>query len=114
MAVNTADYRTDFGPPGVTRARGGRLCRHVGFTGLMFASLGSIIGSGWLFGALYAAQIAGPAALISWGIGAVFVLLLALIHAELGGAFPVAGGSARFPHYSHGAALRQLADEGER
>ena len=79
-----------------------RLRRDVGFLGLMFASLGSIIGSGWLFGALYAAQIAGPAALISWVAGGVAVMLLALVHAELGGMFPVAGGSARFPHYAFG------------
>jgi amino acid transporter len=90
-----------------TRARHGDvgLRRDVGFTGLMFVSLGSIIGSGWLFGALYASQIAGPAALISWGIGAAFMLLLAFIHAELGGAFPVAGGTTRFPHYSHGSLI---------
>jgi amino acid transporter len=73
--------------------------------GLLFASLGSIIGSGWLFGALYASQVAGPAALVSWVLGAVFVLLLALIHAELGAAYPVAGGSARFPHYSYGTVI---------
>jgi amino acid transporter len=90
---------------GVARAPSGRYQREIGLTGLMFASLGSIIGSGWLFGALYAAQQAGPAALLSWGIGAVFVLLLALIHAELGGAYPVAGGSARFPHYSYGSVI---------
>lgn len=42
-----------------------RLKRDVTLIGLMMASLGSIIGSGWLFGALFAAQIAGPAALIS-------------------------------------------------
>jgi len=77
--------------------------RDVGLLGLMFVSVGSIIGSGWLFGALYASQQAGPAALVSWGIGALFMLTLALIHAELGGAFPVAGGTARFPHYSHGS-----------
>ncbi len=77
--------------------------RDVGLTSLMFVSVGSIIGSGWLFGALYASQQAGPAALISWGLGAVFMMALALIHAELGGAYPVAGGTARFPHYSHGS-----------
>src|SRR5881275_1896465 len=76
--------------------------RDVGLTALMFVSVGSIIGSGWLFGALYASQIAGPAALISWGLGAVFMLVLALIHAELGGAYPVSGGTARYPHFSHG------------
>jgi amino acid transporter len=85
--------------------REGRLRRDVGPIGLLFASLGAIIGSGWLFGALYAAQIAGPAALLSWVIGAVFVLILALIHAELGGAYPVAGGSMRFPHYSFGGLI---------
>src|SRR5215469_16870098 len=69
----------------------------------MFASVGSIIGSGWLLGALSASKVAGPAALISWVIGAVVVAVLALVHAELGGAFPVAGGSARYPHYAFGS-----------
>src|SRR5947208_3918887 len=92
---------------GAHRRRGasGRLRRDVGLTGLLFASLGSIIGSGWLFGALYAAQVAGPAALVSWGLGAGFVLILALVHAELSGAYPVAGGSARFPHYAYGSVI---------
>src|SRR5919199_362524 len=43
-----------------------RLRREVGFWGLTFFSLGSIIGSGWLLGALTAAKVAGPASLISW------------------------------------------------
>jgi amino acid transporter len=81
------------------------LRRDVGLTSLMFVSVGSIIGSGWLFGALYASQQAGPAALVSWGLGAVFMLALALVHAELGGAYPVSGGTARFPHYSHGSTV---------
>ena len=38
----------------------GHLRRTVGFYGLMFVSLGSIIGSGWLLGALNAAEVAGP------------------------------------------------------
>ena len=47
-----------------------QLKRHVGVVGLLFASVGSIIGSGWLFGALNASQEAGPAAIISWALGA--------------------------------------------
>ncbi len=39
--------------------------RQVGFLGLLWASEGSIIGSGWLFGALTAASIAGPSAIIA-------------------------------------------------
>jgi amino acid transporter len=69
----------------------------------MFASVGSIIGSGWLLGALTASKVAGPAALISWLIGAVAILILALVHAELGSMFPVAGGSGRYPHFAFGS-----------
>jgi amino acid transporter len=31
------------------------------------------------------------------------VILLALVHAELGGLFPVSGGTSRFPHYAFGS-----------
>jgi amino acid transporter len=78
------------------------LRREIGFIGLLWASAGSIIGSGWLFGAQKALVAAGPAAIISWGIGALAIFLLALTHAELGGMWPVAGGTARFPHYAFG------------
>jgi amino acid transporter len=81
---------------------GGGLRRDVGLIGLMWASVGSIIGSGWLYGAEKAVVMAGPAAIISWIIGAVAIVLLALVHAELGGMFPVAGGTARYPHYAFG------------
>src|SRR5277367_6357352 len=77
--------------------------RGVGFIGLLWASEGSIIGSGWLFGALIAATVAGPSAIIAWGIASVIVILLALVHAELGGLFPVSGGTSRFPHYAFGS-----------
>ena len=82
------------------RARG--LQRSVGFYGLMFVSLGSIIGSGWLLGALNAAKVAGPASILSWILAAGMLSLLALTYAELGATYPVAGGSARFSYYSHG------------
>src|SRR3954464_13939028 len=78
------------------------LRREIGFIGLLWASGGSIIGSGWLFGAQKALIAAGPAAIISWGIGALAIFLLALTHAELGAMWPVAGGTARFPHYAFG------------
>jgi amino acid transporter len=78
------------------------LKRHVGIIGLLFASVGSIIGSGWLFGALNASQQAGPAAVISWLLGGVMILLIALTYAELGTMFPLSGGVVRFPHMAFG------------
>ncbi|MCW7941313.1 amino acid permease [Streptomyces hygroscopicus] len=91
----------DHAAPDVTRDTTG-LRRDVGLIGLMWASVGSIIGSGWLYGAQKAVVMAGPAAIFSWLIGAVAIVLLALVHAELGGMFPVAGGTARYPHYAFG------------
>ncbi len=91
---------------GTRTADGGHrqdLRRHVGLVGLLFASVGSIIGSGWLFGALNAAQEAGPAAIISWAIGGVMILLIALVYAELGTMFPLSGGVVRYPHLSFGS-----------
>src|SRR3954451_7905128 len=80
-----------------------RMRRDVGSTAILFTSVGSVIGSGWLLGALNATTIAGPAAIISWIVGAGAVMLLALVHAELGGMSPVGGGNARFPHYAFGS-----------
>jgi amino acid transporter len=68
----------------------------------MFVSLGSIIGSGWLLGALKAAKVAGPASLVSWVLAAAILAMLALIHAELGAAYPITGGTARFPALAFG------------
>ena len=95
MAIDTA---------GIPAATGGALKRQVGLIGLLWASESSIIGSGWLFGAKKALLAAGPSAILAWAIGAVAIIILALVHAELGGMFPVAGGSARFPTYAFGGA----------
>lgn len=79
------------------------LRRHVGVVGLLFASVGSIIGSGWLFGALDASAQAGPAAVISWVLGGAMILMIALVYAELGTMFPVSGGVVRYPHLAFGS-----------
>lgn len=86
----------------ITRPADVGLKREVGLIGAIWASEGSIIGSGWLFASLYATQVAGAAAIYAWLIGGVAVLILALVHAELGAMFPVAGGTARFAHFTFG------------
>jgi amino acid transporter len=79
------------------------LRRDVGFFGLLWISAGTTLGSGWLFGAFVAVTIAGPAALIAWLIGSLIMVLLALVHAELGGMFPESGGTGRYPHHAFGS-----------
>ena len=41
----------------------------ISLSQLVLLGLGSLIGSGWLFGAWEASSMAGPAAIISWVIG---------------------------------------------
>lgn len=77
--------------------------RDVGFVALMFVSLGSIIGSGWLLGALTAATTAGGASIVSWVLAGVIIVLLALVHSELGAAYPLAGGTGRWPRLAFGS-----------
>ena len=79
------------------------LKRDMGLVGAIWSSETSLIGSGWLFGSLFAAQAVGTAALLSWAIAGVIVIVLALVHAELGGMYPVSGGTARFPHFAFGS-----------
>jgi len=77
--------------------------REVGAFALMLTGLGSIIGSGWLFGAWRAAGLAGPGAVWAWVIGAVVITTIALTYAELGAMFPESGGMVRMSQYSHGS-----------
>lgn len=78
------------------------------FSGIMLA-LNSLIGSGWLFGAGTAAKVAGPAAILSWILGAVIIIAIALTYVELGAMFPESGGMSRYAQYSHGELLGFIA-----
>lgn len=42
---------------------------------LLWISITSMIGSGWLFGALYSAHFAGPAAIIAWPLAGFYFYL---------------------------------------
>ncbi len=75
----------------------------MGIIGLLFTAIGSIIGSGWLFGALFAAEEAGPASVFAWFIGGILIIFIGLCYAELGTMFPVSGGVIRFPQFSFGS-----------
>jgi amino acid transporter len=73
----------------------GRLRRDLGFAGLTSIGFSNIVGSGWLFAAMYAAQIAGPASLLSWVGAGLLCALVALVMVELGASRPEGGGTVR-------------------
>lgn len=65
--------------------------------GLLWISLTSMIGSGWLFGPLYSAHFAGPAAILAWPIAGILLLFVAFCYAEVGSMFPEENNLARLP-----------------
>ncbi|MGC8608700.1 MAG: APC family permease [Thermoplasmata archaeon] len=72
------------------------------FNLVMLNSMG-MIGSGWLFAALYTSSYAGSfGSILSWIIGAAIVLLVAVTFMEVSTAFPLAGGSTPIGEFSHG------------
>lgn len=83
--------------------------RQMSLTSVILLALNSLIGSGWLFGAGEAARIAGPAAIISWILGAVIIMVIAFNYVELGAMFPESGGMSRYAQYSHGPLLGFIA-----
>lgn len=80
-----------------------KLKRSLNLWQLTLLGISTQLGSGWLFAALSSASVAGPAAIISWVLGAVMFILCSLPWIELGTLCPRSGGIVRFPALSHGA-----------
>ncbi|SFB81863.1 amino acid/polyamine/organocation transporter, APC superfamily [Halobiforma haloterrestris] len=77
--------------------------RTVGFVGALTIGVGTMIGAGIFVFPGLAAGRAGPAASVSFAIGAVIALLVALPTAELATAMPKSGGGYYFVSRSMGA-----------
>jgi len=88
------------------------LRKSLGYWQLTAVGFSGVIGSGWLLGAMYAAQYAGPEAIVSWVIGGAVLALIALVMARLGGSRPEAGGLVRWPNYSNGRFVATMAGWG--
>ena len=95
-----------------TRGDDRHLNRSLGYWQLTAIGFSGVIGSGWLLGAMYAAQYAGPEAIVSWVAGGIVLALIALVMAALGGARPEAGGLVRWPYYSNGRFVATMAGWG--
>jgi amino acid transporter len=70
---------------------------------LLGLSMGGIIGSGWLFGVNKAVYTAGPSAILSWIVGGILVLFVALAWAEISAMAPRSGAIVRYPFWTHGS-----------
>ena len=76
--------------------------KNISTFSLMMTGVTTIIGSGWLLGTQKIANMAGPAGVISWIVGAMVALLVGLLFVEMGSAYPSSGGIGYYTHVTHG------------
>lgn len=78
------------------------LPKRISTFSLTMTGVTTIIGSGWLLSTQKIASMAGPASLLSWGLGAFIALLVGFFYIEIGSAYPSAGGIGYYSHITHG------------
>lgn len=76
--------------------------KNISTFSLTMTGVTTIIGSGWLLSTQKIANIAGPAGLVAWVIGALVALLVGLFYIEIGSANPSSGGIGYYSHLTHG------------
>jgi amino acid transporter len=75
--------------------------KKIGLFSATALGVSSILGSGWLFAPYQATLEAGPAAIISWILGAFVIILLSICFSEIAALYPRRGLSAIIPTLSH-------------
>lgn len=76
--------------------------RDISTIQLMFISFTAMFGSGWLFAPFFAAQIAGPASLVAWIVGALISMVIGITMAEIILLFPESPGLNIIAQTTHG------------
>ena len=69
---------------------------------LLSSAVAGIIGSGWLLSPLVCARMVGPAAIITWIIGGILMMIVASTFVILTRTLPITGGTVRFFQLTHG------------
>lgn len=101
-AVHRAGFDTPHGHSAQFR-------RDLGWFSLLTMSLGTVIGSGWLILPAVVASSAGPSGVACWALAGLLMMVIALVYAELGAAWPAPGAVALYPRLSHGSFTGHLA-----
>src|SRR3990167_3815280 len=76
--------------------------KNISTFSLMMTGITAIIGSGWLLATQKIANMAGPAGILSWVVGACVALVVGLLFVEIGSAYPSAGGIGYYSNITHG------------
>ncbi len=79
-----------------------QLMKKMNLTSLIYTGVGSIVGSGWLMSSSLIAQTSGPAAILSWVIGAIIISVIASNFIEICSFLPTTvGGFGHYVEFTH-------------
>ena len=85
-----------------------KLKRSLGVFALLSIGIGAVIGSGIFVFTGIAAQIAGPAVMLSFAVAGVTCVFVALVYTEVASALPISGGSYTYSYVSLGEPIAWL------
>lgn len=76
--------------------------KNISTFSLMMTGVTTVIGSGWLLSTQKIAEIAGPASLLSWVVGALIAMTVGMFFVEIGSIYRSSGGIGYYSHITHG------------
>ena len=76
--------------------------KELGTWSVVFLALGAILGSAIAYAPVYTVAYAGPSGILAWIVAMLMIIPVGLVYAELGTAWPKAGGVAFYPSRSNG------------
>lgn len=76
--------------------------KNISTFSLMMTGVTSIIGAGWLLSTQRLSNVSGPAAVLTWVVGMLVAMLVALCFIEVGSSVPSAGGIGYYSRLTHG------------
>ena len=79
-----------------------RYRKELGTWSVVFLAVGAILGSAIAYAPVYTVAYAGPSGIIAWIVAMLMIIPVGLVYAELGTAWPKAGGVAHYPSRSNG------------
>jgi amino acid transporter len=82
--------------------------KDIGLWGVIMLALGGILGPAIAYAPVYTLAYAGPVGILAWPIAMVMIIPIGLVFAELGTAYPKAGGVAYYPSKTNGPVVGAL------
>ncbi len=98
----SGDIKASFSEPAGKEPKASGYRKDLGLWSVVFLAIGAILGPAIAYAPVYTVAYAGPIGFLAWIVAMGLILPVALAQAEIGTAWPKAGGVAYYPSRSNG------------